>query len=611
VAAAAMAWALSSPLGGLRMSPYKELSQTLQVMGARVLTQTSSPLGMVTVVESPRVPFRHAPGLSLSAPGEPPEQLALFTDGEGMSAIQRYAGEHETLEYLDYLTSAAAYHVTEAPRALVLGAGTGTEVLQALYHHVAVIDAVELNPQVVDLVQHEFGAFSGQPYAQPGVRLHVGEARGFVAGTRSRYDLIQIALIDAFGASSAGMYALAESYLYTIESLQAYLQRLTPGGYLSITRWVTLPPRDTLKLFGMAAMALEREGVREPGQRMALLRSWKTATLLVKNGELTPADIARLQAFCRQRSFDIAWYPGMREEEANRYNQLDRPWFYQGAVALLGPQRDAFIERYKFHIAPATDDRPYFFHFFRWRTLPELWQLKAQGGLPLLEWGYPLVVATLAQASLASVVLILLPLWWLRRRARDAAGGRLWWRTASYFAAIGVAFMFVEIAFIQKFTLFLSHPLYAVAVVLFAFLLSAGLGSRVSEKLPPRGPVGRAPVLWPVVAIVALSLGYLALLPHLLAAFAGWSDPGRITLAVALIFPLGFAMGMPFPLGIGAIAAAPGSLVPWAWGVNACASVVSAVLATLLAIHLGFSTVVLLAVALYLAAAALFPPRQT
>ena len=224
-----LAWAVAGPLGALRMSPYKELSQTLQVMGTRVLAQTSSPLGVITVVASPEVPLRQAPGLSLSAPGEPPEQLGMFTDGEGMSAITRYDGRREPLVYLDYVTSAAGYHLLAQPRVLVLGAGAGGDVLQALYHAASSVDAVELNPDAVELVQQSFGEFSGRPYAWPGVQVHVGEARGFVAATRSRYDLIQIALIDAFGASSAGLYALAESYLYTVESLQACLGRLAPG----------------------------------------------------------------------------------------------------------------------------------------------------------------------------------------------------------------------------------------------------------------------------------------------------------------------------------------------------------------------------------------------
>lgn len=611
VLSAVLGWAVAGPLGTLRMSPYKELSQTLQVMGTRVLAQTSSPLGLVTVVESPEVPFRLAPGLSLSAPGEPPGQLALFTDGEGMSAITRYDGRREPLAFLDHVTSAAGYHLLMRPRVLVLGAGAGGDVLQALYHVASAVDAVELNPDVVQLVQQDFGAFSGRPYALPGVQVHVGEARGFVAATRSRYDLIQIALIDAFGASSAGLYALSESYLYTVESLQAYLGRLAPGGYLSITRWVALPPRGTLKLTGMTALALERSGVADPGRRLALLRSWNTATLLVKNGDFTPEDITRLQEFCRVRSFDLDWYPGIRPEEANRYNRLDQSWFHDGIAALLGPQRAEFIERYKFNVAPATDDRPYFFHFFRWRTLPELLRLKEQGGLPLLEWGYPLLVATLAQALLASIALILGPLWLLRRRTGARVHRGTWLRGAGYFAGIGVAFMFVEIAFIQKFTLFLSHPLYSIAVVLFAFLLSAGLGSRIAERLSAAPAPRVAPVAWPVAAIAVLSLGYVWLLPAVLPAFAAWPDAARIALSALLIFPLGFAMGMPFPLGLSALAANAEPLVPWVWGINACASVVSAVLATLLAIHLGFNAVLLAAVALYGVAAACFPRRDS
>ena len=507
------------------------------------------------------------------------------------------------LAWLDYIDTAAAYHLLSRPRVLVLGAGTGTDVWLARYHGASAVTAVELNPDVVRLVQEDFGDFSGRPFTQPGVRLAIGEARGFVAAGGEAYDLIQIALIDAFGASSAGLYALSESYLYTVESLQAYLARLAPGGYLSITRWVSLPPRDTLKLVGMAALALEQQGVADPGARIALLRSWRTATVLIRNGEFDAVDIARLKQFCRERSFDLDWYPGVRAAQTNRYNRLDQSWFYEGTAALLGPERRAFIERYKFDIEPATDDRPYFFHFFRWRTLPELLRLKGQGGLPLLEWGYPVLVATLAQAIVASAVLILAPLALQRRSGRAPAQRRVWLTTAGYFGAIGIAFMFVEIAFIQKFILFLSHPLYAIAVVLFGFLLSAGIGSRCSERLafPARARV--VPVAWPVLAIAAIALAYAVLLPRLLPALAAWPDAARITVTVALIFPLGFAMGMPFPLGMSRLAAAAEPMVPWAWGLNACASVVSAVLATLLAIHFGFSVVLLLAVLLYAAAA--------
>ncbi|MBK9608790.1 MAG: SAM-dependent methyltransferase [Betaproteobacteria bacterium] len=590
----------------LRPSDYKDLSQALSVQGARVVLERSSPLGLLTVVDSPQVPLRHAPGLSLSAATEPPAQLGVYTDGDGPGALTRFDGATGPLAYLDQLTSALPYHLLKKPRVLVLGAGTGADVLQALYHGAPGITAVELDPQVIELVQQRYGEFSGRPYSAPGVRAHVAEARGFVAGSGERHDLIQVALLDAFSASSAGLYALSESYIYTTEALQDYLRHLAPGGILAITRWVTLPPRDTLKLFATAVRALEADGVARPGRQLALIRGWKTVTLLVKNGEFGEGDVAAIRNFCRERSFDTEYVPGIEAGEANRYNVVDQSWFFDGAQALLGAERGDFGARYKFDIEPASDDRPYFFHFFKWRTLPELLALRGQGGMPLLDWGYPVLIATLVQASAVALALILLPLAF-RAREREAAAvpAALRGRAALYFLALGCGFMFIEIAFIQKFILFLSHPLYAVAVVLCAFLIFAGLGSRVSGHLPasPRTP------WWPFAAIVLLALAYLVFLPPLFRALIALPDLVKIALSVALIAPLAFAMGMPFPLGLASLAAQSEALLPWAWGVNGFASVVAAILATVLAIHLGFNAVVVLALLLYVAAALAFPRR--
>ncbi|MDM0077941.1 SAM-dependent methyltransferase [Variovorax sp. J2P1-59] len=582
------------------MSPYKELSQTLRIPGARVVAQRSSPLGLVSVVESPRIPLRHAPGLSLTATTEPPPQWGVFTDGEGLNALTRFDGRRASLAHLDQISSALPYHLLHRPHVLVLGSGAGADVLQAHFHGARRIDAVELNPHVVELVLGPFADASGGVYG-PMARVHVAEARGFVAASRDRYDLIQVALLDSFSASSAGLYALAENYLYTVEALQDDLRHLQPGGLLAVTRWVTLPPRDALKLFAAAVAALEQSGVADPASRLALIRSWKTSTLLVKNGAFTSEDIAAIKSFCVARSFDLAFYPGIRREEANRFNVVEGPDLFDGAQALLGPARDEFMARYKFHIEPATDDRPHFFHFFKWRSLPELLSLKGRGGLPLLEWGYPVLVATLVQAALASLLLIGLPLAWVARsgarqregasRTMPAAPSR--GRVLAYFLAIGFGFMFIEIAFIQKFVLFLSHPLYAIAVVLFAFLLFAGIGSRVTGRLKGY------PVAAVVGAIAVSATLCLLLLPWLFQHAMGLPDAARILIAAALIAPLAFFMGMPFPLGLTRVEAADARLVPWAWGINGCASVTAAVLATLLAIHIGFTAVVVAALVLY------------
>ena len=157
--------------------------------------------------------------------------------------------------------------------------------------------------------------------------------------------------------------------------------------------------------------------------------------------------------------------------------------------------------------------------------------------------------------------------------------------------------MFIEIAFIQKFILFLHHPLYAVSVVLCAFLVFAGMGSLNSARL-------QKTVSLPAVAaaIGFLSLLYILLLPALFDWLVHMPIGVKIPITVLLIAPLAFLMGMPFPIGLGMVSNTLPAWIPWAWGLNGCASVVSAILATLLAIHLGFVFVVITAVLVYLLA---------
>jgi SAM-dependent methyltransferase len=589
-----------------RISDYKGLSLALRVPNAEVISQQrSSPLGLLTVVRSPTIPFRYAPGLSLNYFSEPPPQLGLFTDGDSLSPITRYEGKREPLAYLDYLSSSLPYHLLKQPKVLVLGAGGGTDVLMALYHQAKSIDAVELNPQVIDLVKRVHADFSGHLYQSKGVKVHAAEARGFVAGSSERYDLVYISLLDSFSASASGGYALNETYLYTVEALEEYLHHLKPGGLLAITRWLKMPPRDSLKLFATAVMALEKSSIEDPQKQLVLIRSWKTTTLMVKNGEFTEEEIRSVQTFCEARSFDVVYYPGIRAEEANRYNVLERPYLYEGAIALIGEKRGNFLKRYKFSITPATDNRPYFFHFFKWSSLREIFSLKGQGGLPLLEWTYPILIVTFLLAVVTSFVLILLPLWALRR---NGGSGQHRGRIGFYFLSLGLAFLFIEIAFIQKFILFLSHPLYAVAVVLCAFLVFAGFGSGYSSRWAQRDNAFSQrkegmPILLAVIGIVVVALAYMIFLPPLFHRLMPFPDILKIPISIALIAPLAFCMGMPFPLGLSRVATAMPGFIPWAWGINGCASVLSAILATILAIHFGFSLVIGMALVLYFSAA--------
>jgi hypothetical protein len=461
------------------------------------------------------------------------------------------------------------------------------------------VDAVELNPQMAALMRDDFADYSGNLYDHEQVSLRLGEARGHVARQRQRYDLVQIALLDSLAVSGSGVQALGESYLYTVEAMQQFLGRLEPGGLLAITRWLKVPPRDSLKLAGTVIEALRHSGVTEPGQRLVAIRNWNTVTLLAKNGDFSADEITSVRDFARQRSFDTAWYPAMPAAEANRFNRLDRPWVYEGIVALLGPAGDQFRANYKFSIEPATDDRPYFFNFFKWSVLPELLDLRMRGGAGLVEWGYLLLLATLLQAVLAGALLILLPLLlapreWPRGTVRPMGG---------YFFLLGLAFLFVEMAFIQKFILFLSHPLYSVAVVLAGFLVFAGLGSVSSGRVVRRfGDQSRIAVRAAVSVITALVLLYLWLLPPLFERWIGLGDAARVVISLALIAPLAFCMGLPFPLGLRRLATEAPGFIPWAWGLNGFASVISAALATLMAIELGFTAVLLTALLFYLLA---------
>jgi hypothetical protein len=485
---------------------------------------------------------------------------------------------------------------------LILGASGGEQVLLALYHGARQIDAVELNRQVLDLVVDKYADFAGGIYGRPEVELHIGEARSFVERADDRYHLIQIPLLYSFGATAAGTQSLHENYTYTVEAIGNYLNHLQPGGLLSITLWLKLPPRDMLKLVATAVEALTEHGITDPGARLALIRSWKTATLIVKNGVFTATEIAKLKDFATGRSFDLDYYPDIRAEEVDRYNILERPYFFEAAAALVGPHAKEYIESYKFAIAPATDDRPYFYDFFKWHSLAELLSLRTQGAADMLDMGYLVLFATLIQATLLSLLLILAPLA-IRRRCFGGTAPKA--RTSAYFVALGLAFLFIEIAYIQRFILFLGHPLYAVAVVLTSFLVFAGGGSglapRLDRALRTRHQERRLGALEVAVGgISGVAVLHFLGLPPLFAALIALPDSVKIIVSLALIAPLAFLMGMPFPLGIAWIGRKSPDLVPWAWCINGCASVIGAILATLLAIQFGFAVLVMIAITLYL-----------
>jgi len=605
-----MLLALAAASLDLQLSPYKSLPQTLRVSGTEVIEQDSSPFGLISIVDSATVPFRHAPGLSLGSTEEPLPQLGVFTDGDNMTVITKVADDPSQLAYLDQVTSALPYHLADPGSVLIVGAGGGTDILQALYHSeqhhsTKSIDAVELNPRLIDIVGSRYSDFNGKLYQRDGVSVHAGDVRGFLSQNKKKYDLIQLSLMDAFNASASGLYALNEDYLYTIEALKTYLDHLAPGGHLVMTRWVKMPPRDTLKLFATAVDALNIQGTDIPAERIALIRSWQTSTLLIRNETFTEQDVQKIRKFSDERSFDVAFAAGMALPK-DSYNKLAAPWFEEGTAALLSDGRNQYLDDYKFDLEPATDDKPYFHHFTKWSSLPEIFRLRDRGGMPLIEWGYVVLVLTLLVAAVLSVILITLPLLVLPRSSAADKTAVSKTRVILYFLLIGIAFLFMEIAFMQKFILFLHHPLYSFAVTLAAFLVFAGMGSYLSAKLSLLN--NRRTILkGSITGIVLISLAYILLLDDLFIWLSATSIFFKILLTILLVAPLALLMGMPFPLALSSLADRAQTLIPWAWGINGCASVISASLATLLAIHFGFSAVILIAMLLYAGVVFVYP----
>ena len=584
-----------------RLSQYKGLAQTLQIKEAVLRYQHSSPVSRIDVVESPLVPLRYAPGMSLQSPAGPPEQLAVFRDGDEMTAIDHVTGR-ESLTYYDYLGSALPYHVHGAPRnVLVLGSATGAQLLQARFYNTGHIDAVEQDAQLSELITQRFAAYFAWHQIKDRVRIHTVSPRGF-ATTDKRYDLVVTGPPGASAGGAAGVYELSTSYDYTVEALQAYLNLLAPDGLLTITLWTSTPARANLKLFATAVKAMQRAGIVQPAAHIAWIRSWNMATMLIKNTPLTAEEIKRVRSFSEARGFDLAWLPGLRQQEANRFQLLQQPVFYLAARSMLNEERSRFIREYKYDISPATDNRPYFNHYFKWSSLSELLALPGRASLSMIGVGYPTLLVTLAQAGVAALVLILLPLMFVRTEKNNGAGRR--GRIIVYFLAIGLAFLFIELAFIQKFTLILSQPLYAVAVALCAFLVFSGLGSLYAQRqlMNESGRITTRLLRRSVILIALITTGYIFLLPLLTPTIMAWPEVARIISAIALAAPLAFAMGMPFPLGLNTLQQSCPRLIPWAWGINGCASVLSAILAVFLAIEIGFNGVMLSAVALYLVA---------
>ena len=608
LACAAICLLVFSPAGPLALEI--DISENKSLTFYRALPQVEhlavrhSPLGRLDCVKAPTI--RHFPGLSMTYQGKLPEQILIITDADSISAVNNFR-DFEDLRCYDYVTSALAYHLTEEPDVCVIGAGGGSDVAQALALKADSVTAVEMNSQVVDLVHEQLNEFASGLYRRDDVETITAEGRSFLQRTKRLFDIINISLLDSFSASAAGLYALNESHLYTTEAIKLALGRLRPTGLLSITRMLKTPPRDSLKAFATITEALRSASVADAAEHIIMIRSWLTATIVVSQQPFSHSQIAAARRFAQRRCFDLVHLPGIEPKEVNQFHVLDEPIYYESVQKILSPDRDVFFRRYSYNIRPATDDRPYFFDFFKWKALPYMIRAVPGRWLPFSEWGYLVMAATLLQAVCASGLFILLPLV-VTKPIKAVASGKS--ATFAYFFLLGLSYMFLEMGFIQKMTLLIGHPVFGVAVTLLSFLVFSGCGSLASERLFKMGRRNNGgyqssvrAVQITALAVVTIGIGEIVIMRFWFGALVGLSLPARLLVGLLITAPLAFFMGIPFPTALKEVHRRSRPLVPWGCGINGFASVTAAVLGTFLAISLGFTVLSLIALTGYILAA--------
>ncbi|MBN2569543.1 MAG: SAM-dependent methyltransferase, partial [Deltaproteobacteria bacterium] len=503
-------------------------------------------------------------------------------------------GNLKDMNFMDYRTTSLPYKLLNNPEVLIVGGGGGTEILNAKYHRAKNISVVEMNRDLIGFMQGKYRRFSGDIYNPQEYRIFAEDGRGYLQITKNRFDLIQICLLESMESASAGVYSLNENYLFTTESLKTCLDRLNPGGILSISRWIKNPPRDCIKLLITAIAALEDKNASES---IIMIRSWQTATLLIKHGLFNKKEIGTVKNFCKSRLFDLCYYPGIKKEETNIVNRMDESYFFIAATRLLSGEREHFYNEYPFYIRPATDDRPFFGHFFKTAVLKTYLAPYGRISIPLIDWGYILVWTALGILVLLSTIFILAPIKLVRGSPRGKTPVFI------YFGCLGLAYMFLEMSFLQQFIRYLYDPVFSASIVIGSFLIYSGIGSLIAGRM---GTVGHKHVLFAVVFIVTVGIIYIKfdqLLENTLSGFSLWS---RMLICSLLTAPLALPMGIPFPSGLSLLAEKGDDMIPWAWGINGFFSVIGASATVLIAIQWGFKSVVFTALTLYILSAVMY-----
>ena len=464
----------------------------------------------------------------------------------------------------------------------IIGPGGGVDVLRAIANGSPSVTGIEINPIIANTIMRgRYAAYAQHLYDLPQVHMQVTDGRSFLRSTSQRFDVVQMTLVDTWASTAAGAFALSENNLYTVEAFREYFEHLKPDGIIAITRWEFQHPREALRIVAVTMDALHSLGVASPGRHFIIASEGSLnedgipVVVLAKKSPFTAQEEAAVQAhLARYDELDALYLPS--DHGQNPFSDL---------IARNDPY--GFARDYAYNVAPVSDNAPFFFF-----TLKAGQILRERGAQQGIDWKVNLGVLVLVFAmviSLAAVLAFLVVPLALRSRNRRHPPLPL-----LYFIAVGLGYILVEIAFIQRFVLFLGHPTYALTVVIFLLMLSSGAGSLWSRLWLPR-----TNMVWvPLVLVIATLIADVFFLPRSLAAFVGFGFGYRLLISGVLLIPLGFVMGMPFPTGLRSLASISassvtqsdsGNAVEWAWAMNAGASVLGSVLAMVIAIQFGLN----------------------
>lgn len=589
LAATLSAFAVAHAFSPVRLQPIL-VKDRLESAQWTALERWNSYSRVVAMTPNQEMPFYW--GASRFAPTDAVSEIALYIDGGAGTWIHYFDGSPRTIDFLRYDLTNLAYSLPGIEKAAVIGVGGGRDMLSAHLFGVRDVTGIELNPIFIDLLtRHPFYSSFNRLASLPGVRFVVDDARTWFASTSDRFDLIQMSMVDTWAATGAGAFSLSENGLYTLEGWRQFVSRLSDRGVLTVSRWYSPSNvNETGRMIALGVAAVLESGASDARPYLFVAGSPRLATLVLAKSPFTPAELQALRKRTEQLGFQVLLAPDQTPSspllsalaQSRSLDELDRAASSSAVLDVTVP----------------TDDRPFFFNQLRFSSVPTLvWQMLHEPPPPGVISGNLLasgaLVLILVLSFVAVVLTVLVP---LGRVTRDQSS-RFIALGSAYFALIGLGFMLAEIGLLQRFSVYLGHPIYSLGVCLSSLILASGLGSLASGFVP----AGRRTV----IAVGALAgctlLALQQLLPALVQATSGSGIAGRVAVSLGALLPLGFLLGFAFPTGMRVVERIDPRPTPWFWGINGATGVLASVLAVMLGISFGIGATLLASAACYLA----------